>query len=179
MRSLTVLSLHILLTGEGLLGADHTSEVHSDGEGGSFGDEHGHQSGLLAPERAMSEDGEISRSTGAISVGSARDRLTFAERLQTVIGYPDVEEVIGGNRAVAISALQRILACLVLSNPRSIPSLDYSCWLIRSVPIPGHLYMTPNRICFYAKLPNNQVRTSQGITIPIAYKLHLFSQNCI
>ncbi|KAK3807676.1 MAG: hypothetical protein J3Q66DRAFT_356103 [Benniella sp.] len=124
--------VHVNNDGEGLLGPDHAPEVHSDGEGGSLGDDHAHQSkeGHLAPERerAMSEDGEISRSIGAISIGSARDRLTFAERLQTVIGYPEVEEVIG----------------------------DYSCWLIRSFPIPGHLYMTPNRICFYAKLPKNQ-----------------------
>jgi len=64
----------------------------------------------------MSEDGEISRSTGAISIGSARDRLTFAERLQTVIGYPEAEEVIGGNEAVVISIIQHIPAwsCLIL-----------------------------------------------------------------
>ena len=69
----------------------------------------------------MSEDGEISRSTGAISIGSARDRLTFDERLQTVFGYSVAEEVFGGNDAVVISTIQHTLvwSCLilVLSNP--------------------------------------------------------------
>ncbi|KAK3811291.1 MAG: hypothetical protein J3Q66DRAFT_404671 [Benniella sp.] len=97
---------------EGLLGPDHAPEARSDGEAGSLGGDHAHQSkeGHPAPERerAMSEDGEISRSTGAISNGSARDTLIFAERLQMVIGYPESEEVIGGNEARRTSWIRKL-----------------------------------------------------------------------
>ncbi|KAF9586552.1 Sterol 3-beta-glucosyltransferase [Lunasporangiospora selenospora] len=34
-------------------------------------------------------------------------------------------------------------------------AFEYSCWLARSVLLPGYMYLTSNHICFYANLPSS------------------------
>jgi hypothetical protein len=36
--------------------------------------------------------------------------------------------------------------------------LEYSCWMARSVLLPGYMYLTTNHVCFYANLPSSHVR---------------------
>ncbi|KAI8605057.1 hypothetical protein EDD21DRAFT_173504 [Dissophora ornata] len=111
----------------------HGLGIHSEGEDEDFSDDEGpHHRQQEEPdtpdgESAVSEDGEISKSTSAISYGSPRDKKTIAQKLQAAFGYPEVEEFIG----------------------------EYSCWLARSVLLPGYMYLTVNHICFYANLPSN------------------------
>ncbi|KAI7822657.1 hypothetical protein BC939DRAFT_503666 [Gamsiella multidivaricata] len=117
----------------------HGLGIHSDVEDEDFsGDEdhrrqhenHRRQHENREPERerAMSEDGDISKSTNAISYGSPRDKKTIAEKLQAAFGFPEVEEFVG----------------------------EFSCELARSVLLRGYMYLTSNHICFYANLPGNQ-----------------------
>ncbi|GJJ72060.1 sterol 3beta-glucosyltransferase [Entomortierella parvispora] len=122
----------------------HGLGIHSDGEEEDFSDEEPHvehprrpshhsvhqQHQLLTPDNDQQEGSEsdISKSTSPISFGSSRDKKTVAEKLQAAFGYPEVEEFVG----------------------------EYSCWLARSVLLPGYMYLTSNHICFYANLPSSQ-----------------------
>ncbi|KAK3839740.1 MAG: putative UGT51-sterol glucosyltransferase, partial [Linnemannia gamsii] len=116
----------------------HGLGIHSEGEQEDFSDEEGHHNTHLhaghkhhhhdAEKRSVSQDRDISKSTSGISFGSARDRKTVAEKLQAAFGYPELEDFIG----------------------------EYSCWLARSVLLPGYMYLTTNHICFYANLPSGQ-----------------------
>ncbi|KAG0373479.1 Sterol 3-beta-glucosyltransferase [Mortierella sp. AD032] len=116
----------------------HGLGIHSEGEQEDFSDEEGHHNTHLhaghkhhhhgAEKRSVSQDRDISKSTSGISLGSARDRKTVAEKLQAAFGYPELEDFIG----------------------------EYSCWLARSVLLPGYMYLTTNHICFYANLPSGQ-----------------------
>ncbi|KAG0359483.1 Sterol 3-beta-glucosyltransferase [Podila minutissima] len=119
----------------------HGLGIHSEGEEDEedFSDEEGHRlhhhrsehhpRQLHVPETAHSkDDGDISKSTSGISFGSTRDKKTVAEKLQAAFGYSEVEDFIG----------------------------EYSCWLARSVLLPGYMYLTTNHICFYANLPSSQ-----------------------
>ncbi|KAI1316917.1 Sterol 3-beta-glucosyltransferase [Mortierella claussenii] len=124
--------LHKMLFGQQ---AVHDLGIHSDGEEGEFSDGGGHRHRHKQHqeehdpeiERPLSEDGDVAKATNVMSVGSLRDKKTVAEKLQAAFGYPELEEVIG----------------------------EYSCWLARSVLLPGHMYLTTNHICFYANLPDN------------------------
>ncbi|KAF9542052.1 Sterol 3-beta-glucosyltransferase [Mortierella hygrophila] len=62
-----------------------------------------------------------------LSFGSVKDKKTVTNKLQSVFGYSKDEELIG----------------------------EYSCWLARSLLLPGYLYITTHHICFYANLPSN------------------------
>ncbi|KAF9081464.1 Sterol 3-beta-glucosyltransferase [Mortierella sp. AD031] len=118
----------------------HGLGIHSDGEQEDFSDEEDHHSAHLHPGshsrhhheaekgRSQSQDRDMSKSTSAISFGSVRDKKSVAEKLQAAFGYPELEEFLG----------------------------EYSCWLARSVLLPGYMYLTTNHICFYANLPSNQ-----------------------
>ncbi|KAG0054133.1 Sterol 3-beta-glucosyltransferase [Gryganskiella cystojenkinii] len=121
----------------------HGLGIHSDGEEEDFSDdERGHadhprrpshhsvhqQHQLSVPDSPMSLPSDISKSASGISFGSSKDKKTVAEKLQAAFGYPEVEEFIG----------------------------EYSCWLARSVLLPGYMYLTSNHICFYANLPSSQ-----------------------
>lgn len=35
---------------------------------------------------------------------------------------------------------------------------EYACWLMRTVPLKGYMYVTQNHICFYSSLPSIPVR---------------------
>ncbi|KAF9090862.1 Sterol 3-beta-glucosyltransferase [Mortierella sp. GBA35] len=61
------------------------------------------------------------------SFGSAEDKKDVANKLQAAFRYSKDEELVG----------------------------EYSCWLARSLLLPGYLYITTNHICFYANLPSN------------------------
>ncbi|KAF9970576.1 Sterol 3-beta-glucosyltransferase [Actinomortierella ambigua] len=75
-----------------------------------------------------SEQGDMSKSESAISFGSFRDSKSIAEKLRSAFGYSEMEDFLG----------------------------EYSCWLARSVLLPGYMYLTTNHICFYANLPSSQ-----------------------
>ncbi|KAG0373032.1 Sterol 3-beta-glucosyltransferase [Mortierella sp. AD032] len=64
---------------------------------------------------------------GGFSFGSVEDRKEVTSKLQAAFGYCRDEELIG----------------------------EYSCWLARSLLLPGYLYITTHHICFYANLPSN------------------------
>ncbi|KAF9907442.1 Sterol 3-beta-glucosyltransferase [Linnemannia zychae] len=112
--------------------------IHSEGEQEDFSDEESHHSTHLHADshrhhqdnekRSVSQDRDISKSTSGLSIGSARHKKTVAEKLQAAFGYPELEDFIG----------------------------EYSCWLARSVLLPGYMYLTTNHICFYANLPSGQ-----------------------
>ncbi|KAF9994902.1 Sterol 3-beta-glucosyltransferase [Entomortierella chlamydospora] len=111
----------------------HGLGIHSDNDDSSDEDDlehHSQQPALHIPERAHSATvrGDTSRSTHSAPLGSGRDRKTVAEKLQTAFGYSEPEELIG----------------------------EYSCWLARSVLLPGYMYLTSNHICFYANIHGNQ-----------------------
>ncbi|KAH7050687.1 hypothetical protein BKA57DRAFT_308184 [Linnemannia elongata] len=61
------------------------------------------------------------------SLGSVEDKKRVANKLQSAFGYSKDEELIG----------------------------EYSCWLARSLLLPGYLYITTHHVCFYANLPSN------------------------
>ncbi|KAG0069598.1 Sterol 3-beta-glucosyltransferase, partial [Linnemannia elongata] len=65
---------------------------------------------------------------------SEKARSTVAEKLQSAFGYPELEDFLG----------------------------EYSCWLARSVLLPGYMYLTTNHICFYANLPSQDVIQKEG-----------------
>ncbi|KAF9439324.1 Sterol 3-beta-glucosyltransferase [Entomortierella beljakovae] len=64
----------------------------------------------------------------SISYSHGRDKKTVAEKLQAAFGYSEPEELVA----------------------------EYSCWLARSVLLPGYMYLTSNHICFYANLHGGQ-----------------------
>ncbi|KAF9120146.1 Sterol 3-beta-glucosyltransferase [Mortierella sp. 14UC] len=64
---------------------------------------------------------------GGFSFGSVEDRKGVARKLQAAFGYSKDEELIG----------------------------EHSCWLARSLLLPGYLYITTHHVCFYANLPSN------------------------
>ncbi|KAG0054865.1 Sterol 3-beta-glucosyltransferase [Gryganskiella cystojenkinii] len=64
---------------------------------------------------------------GGFSLGTMHDKDQVAEKLQSSFGYFKDEKLVG----------------------------EYSCWLARSVLLPGYLYLTTNHVCFYANLPSN------------------------
>ncbi|KAG0240175.1 Sterol 3-beta-glucosyltransferase [Actinomortierella wolfii] len=118
----------------------HALGIHSDNdadtsEGSSDEDEEGdnESSPRPHPQRekshyARSEQNDMSKSESAISFGSFRDKKSIAEKLRAAFGYSEVEDFLG----------------------------EYSCWLARSVLLPGYMYLTTNHICFYANLPSSQ-----------------------
>ncbi|KAK5798840.1 hypothetical protein F5H01DRAFT_358424 [Linnemannia elongata] len=124
----------------------HGLGIHSEGEQEDFSDEEGgHHSAHLHPgshkhhhhdsekARSVSQDRDMTKSTSGISFGS-RDKKTVAEKLQSAFGYPELEDFLG----------------------------EYSCWLARSVLLPGYMYLTTNHICFYANLPSQDVIQKEG-----------------
>ncbi|KAF9952584.1 Sterol 3-beta-glucosyltransferase, partial [Mortierella alpina] len=58
---------------------------------------------------------------------SIHDREKVASKLQSAFGYSDDEALVG----------------------------EYSCWYVRSVLLPGYMYLTSNHVCFYANLPTS------------------------
>ncbi|KAG0316213.1 Sterol 3-beta-glucosyltransferase [Dissophora globulifera] len=62
-----------------------------------------------------------------LSYGSALDKDRVSQKLQATFGYAKDEELVG----------------------------EYACWLVRSVLLPGYMYLTTNHVCFYAKLPSS------------------------
>ncbi|KAF9934456.1 Sterol 3-beta-glucosyltransferase [Modicella reniformis] len=65
--------------------------------------------------------------SGGFSLGSVHDKGAVAQKLQEAFGYSKDEELVG----------------------------EYSCWMARSVLLPGYMYLTTNHICFYANLPSS------------------------
>ncbi|KAF9914044.1 Sterol 3-beta-glucosyltransferase [Lobosporangium transversale] len=61
------------------------------------------------------------------SFGSIHDKNAVAQKLQKAFGYSKDETLVG----------------------------EYSCWMARSVLLPGYMYLTTNHICFYANLPSS------------------------
>ncbi|KAF9984522.1 Sterol 3-beta-glucosyltransferase [Mortierella antarctica] len=57
---------------------------------------------------------------------STHDREKVANKLQSAFGYSEDEALVG----------------------------EYSCWYVRSVLLPGYMYLTSNHVCFYANLPS-------------------------
>ncbi|KAF8978186.1 Sterol 3-beta-glucosyltransferase [Entomortierella lignicola] len=108
----------------------HGLGIHSDDEASSDEDGFEHQQPRHALKHAqtISASSENSKPFRSAPLGSGRDRKTVAEKLQTAFGYPEPEELIG----------------------------EYTCWLARSVLLPGYMYLTSNHICFYANLHGGQ-----------------------
>ncbi|KAF9919748.1 Sterol 3-beta-glucosyltransferase [Linnemannia zychae] len=64
---------------------------------------------------------------GELAFGTVEDKKGVANKLQATFGYPEDEQLMG----------------------------EYSCWLARSLLLPGYLYITTRHVCFYANLPSN------------------------
>ncbi|KAF9954550.1 Sterol 3-beta-glucosyltransferase [Mortierella alpina] len=113
-----------------------SSGSDSDEEGGSDSDDedldlqrNDHRGSSIV--RTDNETGEQrEKSTGATQdkrhvAAVARDKV--ANKLRSAFGYSDDEALVG----------------------------EYSCWYVRSVLLPGYMYLTSNHVCFYAVLPTS------------------------
>lgn len=64
-----------------------------------------------------------------VNVGEQIRKGKLAKRLQEVFGLPDEEEIVE----------------------------EMACWLLRSSLLKGYMFLTPQRICFFAHLPEQDV----------------------
>jgi len=71
----------------------------------------------------------------------------LSKRLQDIFNLSEAEEVISGRN----SSEQKELIQHMLT------SIEYPCWLLDSVLLEGHMYITTRHICFYAYMPKKQV----------------------
>ncbi|KAI7815881.1 hypothetical protein BC939DRAFT_488408 [Gamsiella multidivaricata] len=65
--------------------------------------------------------------SSGFSLGTVHDKEAVAGKLQAAFGYSKDEELVG----------------------------EFSCWMARSVLLPGYMYLTTNHVCFYANLPSS------------------------
>ncbi|KAF9576985.1 Sterol 3-beta-glucosyltransferase [Mortierella alpina] len=115
----------------------------SESSGSDSGEEEGSDSDDEAPHREGRSSGSVVESDRGVeredSTDATRDKHRFgalksthdkekvASKLQSAFGYSDDEALVG----------------------------EYSCWYVRSVLLPGYMYLTSNHVCFYANLPTS------------------------
>lgn len=84
--------------------------------------------------------------------------LSIPEKMQVIFKLPKAEELLGGKMLcvyeILVCSVRRLTILLFLALPNSI---EWPCYIVRSVIVAGFLYLTEGHICFYASLPNNQV----------------------